>query len=201
MLPSSRDLRRWKKGLSGSVSSHMPSLPSFSRQRSSGISGTTAGISAAGALLLGVGAMWLFDPSRGRGRRAWLMQKANRCINETGQMMNATGRHIRNRMRGYAHEAGSLIHRDRPADDQLAERVRSELGRIGVRGSSVGVRAENGLVFLTGRCVVDDMDRIVGSVRGVHGVRGIENLLQVGNMYGSISTEPSTSPSTGNISA
>ena len=68
--------------------SSMPSMPHLggSRRRSHehDVSTTTAGAGAAGALLLGLGAMWLLDPDRGRGRRAWIGQKTNRLLNETG---------------------------------------------------------------------------------------------------------------------
>lgn len=78
------------------------------RQRQHEVSATTAGIGGVAALAIGLGAMWLFDPDRGRGRRAWIGQKMNRCVNETGKFMRATGRHLRNKSRGYYHEGKHL---------------------------------------------------------------------------------------------
>ena len=60
-----------------------------------------------GALVWSVGAMWLLDPDRGRSRRAWLAQKATRAANETGRFMRATGRHLRNKSKGYYYETRS----------------------------------------------------------------------------------------------
>jgi gas vesicle protein len=64
---------------------------------------------AASTLLLGAGAMWLFDPERGRGRRAWIGQKAVHFLNEIGDFARATGRHLRNKTRGYYHETASAV--------------------------------------------------------------------------------------------
>jgi hypothetical protein len=64
---------------------------------------------ALSALALGAGAMWLFDANRGRARRAWLGQKANRFMNEIGKFGRATGRHLSNKAKGYYHETASAV--------------------------------------------------------------------------------------------
>jgi hypothetical protein len=180
------------RGYVPDVRSYVPSVH-FGRQQR-GVSGTTASAAALSALALGVGAMWLFDPNRGRGRRAWIGQKITRCLNETGQFMNATGRHLRNKARGYAHEAGSLAQSAIGSDSAIAERVRAALGHLGVTGSSIGVRCSEGRVCLTGRCAADDVDRVLSTTRGVSGVRGIDNNMEVGDMY-------SSTPNASNLSA
>jgi hypothetical protein len=170
-------------------------VPSFGE---SGISKTTAGVSALGALALGLGAMWLFDPSRGRGRRAWISQKATRLLNETGDFFNRTGRHLRNKAKGYYYEtSGAIRHAgDYVSDSAIAERVRSALGRLGLKSSSIGVRSVEGRVVLTGRCIADDLNRILDTARGVYGVCGVDNNMEVGDMFGA-----STTPNTSNLSA
>jgi hypothetical protein len=172
--------------------------PSLGR-RESGFSGTTVSAAALGMLALGVGAMWLLDPARGRGRRAWIGQKLTRCLNETGDFMNATGRHLRNKMRGYYHEAARPIcdAGGYLADSTIAERVRAALGHLGLTGgSSVGVRCSEGRVHLTGRCCADDVNRILDTTRGVEGVRGIDNEMEVGDTFAA-----TTTPNAGNLSA
>jgi len=76
-----------------------------------------AGVSATalGALALGAGAMWLFDAARGRGRRAWIGQKATHFMHEIGSFGRATGRHLRNKAKGYYYETSSAV-RDRAQD-------------------------------------------------------------------------------------
>jgi hypothetical protein len=82
-------------------------LPHRRHRREHNVSATTAGIGGLAALAIGVGAMWLFDPSKGRARRAWVGQKMTRCLNETGGFMRATGRHLGNKARGYYYEGKS----------------------------------------------------------------------------------------------
>jgi len=50
----------------------------------------------------GVGLMWALDPDKGRGRRAQMSQQARHLLIQTGHRFNRTGRHLRNKMRGYA---------------------------------------------------------------------------------------------------
>src|SRR5262249_35945104 len=57
---------------------------------------------ALGTLLIGAGAMWLFDPDRGRARRAWIGQKITRAVNEMGDFARATGRHLPNKSNAHA---------------------------------------------------------------------------------------------------
>jgi len=199
-LPSSRDAkktgRRWLSSAGDYLGSAKSYLPTMRRQPDYSVSPTTAGIGAAGALALGLGAMWLFDPERGRGRPAWIGQKTNRALNETSRFMSATGRHLRNKAQGYYHEGRSLVGINNAttgntSDDAIAENVRFELGRTSTPGS-IGVRCENGRVTLTGRCASSDVDRVLGCAHGVAGVTYVENQLDF--------TESGT-PSTTNFSA
>jgi len=155
------------------------------RRRPTDVSGASASAMAFGALALGVGAMWLFDPNRGRARRAWIGQKATRFMNETGDFFYATGRHVANKSRGYAHDAGQAMSSAASAvtDSELAERVRSALGRLGDAASSIRADAMQGRIHLTGRCVTDVVNRILDAVRNTPGVQGIDNSLEVNDMY------------------
>jgi gas vesicle protein len=85
----------------------LPSMPQ--RRRPTDISGTGAALGGLGLIALSVAATWILDPQRGRGRRAWLAQKATRYTNETGRFMRATGRHLRNRAQGVYHEGRSAV--------------------------------------------------------------------------------------------
>jgi hypothetical protein len=85
----------------------LPSMPQ--RRRPTDISGAGAALGGLGLIAASVAATWLFDTQRGRGRRAWLAQKATRYVNETGRFMRATGRHLRNRAQGAYHEGRSAV--------------------------------------------------------------------------------------------
>ena len=180
-----------------SARAHLPSLPHRrSHSHEHNVSATTAGVGAAGALLLGLGAMWLFDPNRGRARRAWIGQKTHRLLNETGRFMRATGRHVANKSRGYYYESrkGLTSAGQTLSDSTLAERVRAGLGHLGLRStSSVGVQCLDGCVTLTGRCIPDDVDAVIASARDTQGVHNVINHMEVSDRFGSPASGTPTS--------
>ena len=212
--PSGKDLRRGGRRLWGrasdalgsaadsttetaggwldTVKSYLAELPHVHVHRASQhrreIGAGSAGIGAAGALLLGLGAMWLFDPDRGRGRRAWIGQKTNRILNETGNFMRATGRHVANKSKGYYHESRKAVGGAAASlsDSSIAESVRSSLGRLGLKSaSSVGVECAGGCVTLSGRCVPDDVDVIIVTACETYGVDNVVNNMEVGTSFDS----------------
>jgi hypothetical protein len=215
--PSTKDMRRGGRRLWGRTSDAVGSATESTRDTAGGwlesarsylpevrsrrshahdVSGTTAGVGAAGALLLGLGAMWLLDPDRGRGRRAWIGQKTNRLLNETGRFMRATGRHVANKSKGYAHRSRQAVGGAASSltDSSIAESIRSSLGRLGLKSSSaVGVQCTDGCVTLTGRCVADDVDVIVATTRNTYGVDNVVNNLEVGTSFDSPTSSMPTS--------
>jgi hypothetical protein len=213
-LPSRKEMRRGGRRLWGRTSdalgsaaestsdaasgwldtakSYLPELPHVhvhrASQHRSSIGAGAAGAGAASALLLGLGAMWLFDPDRGRGRRAWIGQKTNRLLNETGTFMRATGRHLANKGKGYYHESRKAVGSagQSLSDSSIAERIRASLGKLGLKSSSsVGVECSGGCVTLTGRCVADDVDVIVATTRDTYGVDNVVNNMEVGTSFDS----------------
>ena len=69
---------------------------------------TTAEIVAIAAI--GAGVMFMFDPAKGRSRRAWLMAKATSRVHRAGKVANRMGRHFRNKMRGQVHHVSEAAH-------------------------------------------------------------------------------------------
>ena len=73
------------------------------------------GANSIGMLLAGIGLgallMYLFDPDRGRGRRARLSDQLTSQVNRMGEVAEAKARDLRNRAQGVLHEAGSLLPR------------------------------------------------------------------------------------------
>src|SRR5947209_8630919 len=58
---------------------------------------------------IGAGLMYLFDPSRGRTRRARIRDKAVHVWNETGDTIEGKTRDIANRAQGILHDATSIL--------------------------------------------------------------------------------------------
>jgi hypothetical protein len=64
-----------------------------------------------GGMAAGATLMYLFDPERGRGRRARISDQAASKINRFGDRAGARARDLRNRAQGLMHEAGALFNR------------------------------------------------------------------------------------------
>jgi gas vesicle protein len=73
--------------------------------------GEVAGYAAGGLALfaLGAGLAYLFDPDRGRARRAYLGQQFVGRSNDVTDFARRTGKHWANKARGYASEARSAV--------------------------------------------------------------------------------------------
>ncbi len=116
---------------------------------------------------LGVGIMYLCDPRIGQRRRAVLRE----------QLANA------------AHKASNIIDLfedaraghtpERVDDDALAERVRARIGRAIAYASAITVSAEHGTILLRGPVLADHAERLLRRVGGVHGVRQVDNQLEL----------------------
>jgi hypothetical protein len=152
---------------------------------------------ALGAMALGAGLVWMFDPRLGRSRRAWLRDKSVRLCNETGDFFRRSGRTIADHMRGTAAGTRSMLtRRQEPvSDEKLSARVRSELGRIVPNMHGITVTARDGLITLGGSTDPDRIDAIVRCAVGVPGVRSVENQLGGGqkrNPNGPFASESAT---------
>lgn len=86
---------------------------------------------ALGCCVAGVGAMYFFDPQRGRARRAWVADKTASLVNRTGHTMRMTGRDVANRLRGKAREAR------RAMNEYMESRGESESYNQGFSGTSM----------------------------------------------------------------
>src|SRR5512141_3002943 len=85
-------------------------------------------MSAAGA---GAALMYLFDPDRGKRRRALARNEMTHAAKVAGDMTGKIRRDVRNHVLGVLAEAESLFRKNGAlSDDVLEARVRSKLGRV-----------------------------------------------------------------------
>jgi osmotically-inducible protein OsmY len=145
--------------------------------------GAMSGVSAltVGAICVGVGAslMYLFDPSRGRRRRAMLRDKATSYAGSSAGAVKRTSEDLRNRATGAYMATRSKLSREQVSDEKLVERVRSKMGRCLANPHAVDVRAHEGHVTLTGPVLAEEAHELVSCVRAIPGVHSLENLLEV----------------------
>jgi uncharacterized membrane protein len=140
-------------------------------------------ISAAG---LGAGLMYLFDPDRGKRRRALLRNKAEHATRIASDVAGKTRRDIRNHLRGAVAEVESLFKSGEVSDDVLDARVRSKLGRVVSHPHAIEVKTDKGIVTLSGPILAEELHPLLDAVAAVSGVKSIENWLEVHERAGEI---------------
>jgi hypothetical protein len=135
------------------------------------------------ALLAGAGIggalMYFLDPRGGARRRALVRDRTARAIRTGKEELHQEVEDARNRISGAVAEARGRMRREPVDDDQLVARVRAELGHHVDRTGAIEVAADHGTVTLRGEVSRDDLDDVLGAVRGVPGVKRVENELDV----------------------
>jgi osmotically-inducible protein OsmY len=89
------------------------------------------------------------------------------------------GRDIRNRAYGMAAETKALFKQEAVTDDVISDRVRAKLGRYPIHIGAIEVRANDGVVTLTGPILADELPTILRATRFVRGVKAVDNQLAV----------------------
>lgn len=130
------------------------------------------------SLAAGAGLMYLMDPESGRRRRALVRDRARRRANETGRRLRATTSDVSHRARGVVLERVHRFRRERPDDEVLAHRVRSELGHHTNHAHALQVAVDRGRVILSGPALASEAEELVKATGRVRGVEAVENRLE-----------------------
>jgi hypothetical protein len=141
--------------------------------------GLSAAVNVATAAAAGAAVMYLLDPDRGRGRRASLRDQVVHAAHQAERAAGATSRDLGHRARGVVAELrGRLV--SRPVNDVLlGERVRTRIGAVIGHAGAVEASVDDGIVTLSGPVLADEVERLVHRVRGVRGVKRVDNHLEV----------------------
>jgi osmotically-inducible protein OsmY len=137
------------------------------------------GVALIGGAGLGAALMYIFDPDRGKRRRALIRDKVEAAGNKLSDTADKLQRDLRNRAYGVVAEAKSIFRHDEVSDDVLADRVRSRLGRIPVHIGAFDISAKDGVVTLRGEILADELPRVLRAARFVRGVKEIDNQFEV----------------------
>lgn len=138
------------------------------------------GFSVLGALGIGAGLMYFFDPRYGNRRRALVRDQAVSLLNRSDTFIEKAARDVRNRARGIlAETTGRLSDREEASDWVLEERVRANIGRLSRHPGSIEVTANQGKVTLSGPVLKEEVDRVVSGTKKTRGVKDVDNRLQV----------------------
>ncbi len=128
---------------------------------------------------LGAGLMYLFDPDRGRRRRALMRDQVVHALNASGDAISKTSRDLGNRASGLAARMSSWLQSDEVDDSVLVARVRARLGRLVFHPHAIEVRVHQGRVTLSGPVLASEVNPLLKGIASVRGVTEVENELQV----------------------
>lgn len=128
---------------------------------------------------VGAGLMYVFDPDRGRRRRAQMRDAVVHLAHVTDKAIGKTSRDLSNRMDGLMAETRSMFRRDEVSDELLAARVRSGLGRVVSHPHAIDVTVSEGVVSLKGPILAAEADPLHKTVRSLCGVKDITDELEL----------------------
>ena len=154
--------------------------------------GSAAGYAATGlgTLVAGAAAMYLLDPQRGRGRRAYLRDQFSHIVGQAGTAFRKTGTQLRHRMQGVAASTRGQVGRftgrgESPSGERLLQRIRSELGHVISRPTDIQLMTDaGGVVTIYGRIPSGEVDALCSCVNSVPGVTSVINRTEVQDASG-----------------
>jgi len=128
---------------------------------------------------LGAALMYIFDPERGRRRRALARDKAVHVFRKGSGAVEFAARGLSQRTRALAARMSSCCTAELVSDDVLAERVRSHIGHVVSHPGSIQVSASGGRVTLTGPILTREVDGLLERLGQVRGIGELANRLEV----------------------
>lgn len=140
------------------------------------------------SILIGAGAVfgallaYLFDPDRGRSRRARLSEQTTARGRDLSESMRKTVEYQKGVARGIIHDASETLRPEKDYDDQtLMQKVRSEALGYWDGSEEIEIDITDGMVKVTGS-VRDSAsrDQLLGLIRDVEGVGLIDDRITVG---------------------
>jgi uncharacterized membrane protein len=137
------------------------------------------GLTALCSLGLGAGLMFIFDPVRGKRRRALVRDQLVHAGHLFKHAMGITSRDLSHRAYGVLAEGNHLFHREEVSNEVLEARIRAKIGRSVSHPHAISVEVNNGRVRLSGPVLADEVNRMISGVRSVRGVKGVEDRLTV----------------------
>lgn len=140
------------------------------------------------AAAVGAAVMYLFDPQSGRRRRAMLRDKAEASRHDMQDLAEKQAKRITDRMQGIAAKVRSAtgLAKSTADDDTIAERVRAEMGHLVGHPGAIDVAVVGGRVWLSGHILSAEYEALLAAVRGIAGVRDIDDRLTVHEEAGNV---------------
>src|SRR5262245_45272534 len=141
---------------------------------------------AAGGFAARAALMYLYDPSRGKRRRAGVRDKTLKTYTDFARQLEKAGRDLSHRAQGVLAEARDFG--PRPDPYVLAERVKTRIGRVVSHPHAIHVTNEDGVITVEGPVLKKEVEPLLRAVRSVSGVRQLRDRLEVHEEPGNISS-------------
>lgn len=138
-----------------------------------------AGLLPLAGAAVGAIAMYLFDPDRGRRRRALLRDQVVSAASHLDDTIETIAHDLAHRAQGLMAEARSAMAEEQVSDEVLVNRVRAKMGRVVSHPGAVEVTAVQGRVILSGVVLEYEHEDLLRAARAVEGVREAEDRLEV----------------------
>lgn len=123
--------------------------------------------------------MYFLDPSAGDRRRAVARDKILKTGRQTRSGLERQARKLGNQARGVAARTRSRFESDNPADDVLAQRVRTALGRVISHPRHINIGAQAGIITLSGSVLEEEAKGLSSAVRRVRGVKDVVDQTEI----------------------
>lgn len=136
-------------------------------------------LTALGAAALGAGAMYYFDPHRGRRRRVVAQDKMLSATHGMREYARGQARHVVDQGRGAVANLRSRLRKELPGDDQLNERIRARLGHLIAHPRAVHTSVVDGRVTLHGSIRRADLNKSMSALWLLRGVRDVDSRLEI----------------------
>ena len=132
-------------------------------------------------LLMGMAAMYLLDAEHGEARRAGVARRVQQYRDEVERTIDREGERARARLRGTAQAALRGVRERLIPDETIRREIQARLEDVlpFEEAAQLHVAVRRGSVLLEGTIAQDRLNRLLGRVATVPGVRGLDNRLVV----------------------
>jgi hypothetical protein len=134
------------------------------------------------AMLMGMGIgaslMYLLDPAGGGRRRARVRDQFVHAGHLIGDAAGVTRRDVVNRATGALARIRAARHSEDVDDRVLAERIRSQLGRVVSRPRAIDVGVADGVVTVRGTILQSEVAELCNAIARMSGVREVVDELE-----------------------
>jgi uncharacterized membrane protein len=138
-----------------------------------------SGLTALCGLGVGAGLMYIFDPDRGKRRRALVRDQLVHAGHLITRAIGITSRDLSHRAYGVLAEGNHFFQREEVSNEVLEARVRAKIGRSVSHPHAISVAVNDGRVRLSGQVLANEANRMLSGVWSVRGVKEVEDLLEV----------------------